>query len=113
MDFDDDDLMHGVIITRKGLECSEPMEYDYYAAKVAAFWFNANLCAYRAGAFGVERFLDVDLTLEWKSVRPVCSTCRADGALPLVRTRRRNGEAKERRAQRACLVTHVAPQVSP
>ncbi len=54
----------------------------------------------------------MDLTLEWKSVLPVRSTCRADGALPLGRTRRRNGEANELRAQRACLTTSVAPEVS-
>ena len=39
---------------------------------------------------------------------PVCLTCRVDVALPLIRTRR---ESNERRAQRACLATHVRPQV--
>ena len=35
-------------------------------------------------------------------------TCRADGALPLARTRRRNGTANERRVQRARLATSIA-----
>ncbi len=39
----------------------------------------------------------------------VCPTCRADGALPLARTRRRNGAANERRVQRA---RHVASSSS-
>jgi len=43
--FDADDPMHGVIITRNGLECHKPMEFDYYQAKVVAACFNANLCA--------------------------------------------------------------------
>ena len=34
--FDADDLMHGVIICRKGMECYHPMEFDYYGAKVVA-----------------------------------------------------------------------------
>ena len=111
---DDDDLMHGVIITHKGLEYNEPMDYDYYAAKVAASWFNANLYTYCPGASGVEGFLDVNITLEWKSVFPVYSTCRVDAALPLlVRTRRRNREANERRAQRACLLCDTCCSPSP
>ena len=44
--FDADDLMHVVSITRKGLECHQPMEFDYHGAKVVPSWFNANLCAY-------------------------------------------------------------------
>jgi hypothetical protein len=28
---DDDDLMHGVIVTRQGLECHHPMEFEYYS----------------------------------------------------------------------------------
>ena len=32
--FDDNDLMHGAIITRRGLECHRPMEFHYYGAKV-------------------------------------------------------------------------------
>ena len=40
---------------------------------------------------------------------PICPTCRVDGALPLARTRRRNGAASERRVQRA---RHVASSAS-
>ena len=47
-----DGPMHGVIITRNGLECHQPMELDYYQAKVVAVWFHANLCAYCAGSSG-------------------------------------------------------------
>ncbi len=36
---------------------------------------------------------------------PLCPKCRANGALPLARTRRRNGAANERHVQRA---RHVA-----
>jgi hypothetical protein len=101
--FDADDLMHGVIICRKGMECYHPMEFDYYGAKVAASWFNPKLCAYCAGTNGVDGSIDEKQTLEWRSVLPICTTCRANGALPLVRSRRRNGGAYERRAQRARL----------
>jgi hypothetical protein len=41
-------------------------------------------------------------------VLPICPTCRADGALPLARTRRRNGAANERRVQRARLAISIA-----
>ncbi len=66
-------------------------------------WFNPKLCAYCAGANGVDGSIDENQTLEWRSVLPICTTCRVDGALPLVRTRRKNGHAYERRAQRARL----------
>ena len=45
------------------------------------------------------------VTLEWKSVLLVCRQCRADGLLPLARTKRRNGAAIARRAQRVRLTT--------
>ena len=50
------------------------------------------------------------LTIEWKSVLPVCQQCRAYGALPLARTKRRNGASNVQRAHRARLTTqlHVA-----
>ena len=107
--FDGDDLMYGVIVTRDGLECHHAMEFEYYHVKIVASWFHANLCAYCAGSSGSDGVIDEDLTREWKSVLPVCPTCRADGALPLARTRRRNGAANERRVQRA---RHVASSTS-
>ena len=42
---------------------------------------------------------------------PICLPCLVDGARSLVRTRRRNADAHERRAQRASLVNSDAPQV--
>jgi hypothetical protein len=75
-------------------------------------WFHANLCAYCAGSSGSDGVVDEDLTREWKIVLPtIClTTCRADGALPLDRTRRRNGAANGRRAQRARLAASIASQ---
>ena len=35
---DADDPMYGVIITQNGLSCHQPMEFDYYQAKVAKLW---------------------------------------------------------------------------
>ena len=102
--FDADDPMHGVVITRNGLECHQPMEFNYYQAKVVAAWFNANLCAYWAGSSGTEGYVDECLTRERKSVLPVCPSCRADDALPIARTRRRNGDAIQRSGRRAHLV---------
>ena len=62
--FDDDDLIHGVIIKRRGLECHQPMEFDYYGAKVVASWFNPKLCAYSAGvSSGVDGIIDERHTL--------------------------------------------------
>jgi hypothetical protein len=72
------------------------MGFDYYHAKVMAACFNANLCAYCAGSTGTERYGGERLTQEWRSVLPVCLTCRADGALPVARTKRRNGDAINR-----------------
>jgi hypothetical protein len=42
--------------------CHQPMEFDYYQAKVVAAWFHANLCAYCAGSSGTEGFVDERLT---------------------------------------------------
>ncbi len=70
------------------------------------------LCAYSARSSRAERFVDHHLNLEWKSVKTVCLECRAKGALPLVRTKRRNRASNEHRAQRARLMASVAPQAS-
>ena len=70
------------------------------------------LCAYCAGTSGVDGTIDEAHTLEWKSVLPICPTCLAGGARPLVRARRRNGEVHERRAQRAHLLNSRASQVA-
>ncbi len=77
-----------------------------------ASWFNAKLCAYCAGTSGVDGTIDEAHTLEWKSVLPICPTCLAGGARPLVRARRRNDEVHERRAQRAHLLNSRASQVA-
>ena len=50
--------------------------------------------------------------VEWKSVLPVCEICRADGALPLARTKRRTGEANARRAERDRLTNPVPNNAS-
>jgi hypothetical protein len=108
--FDADDMMHGVIVARDGLECLQPIEFEYYSnPKMVASWFNPNMCAYCAGSSGAGGVVDAELSIEWKSVLPVCPTCRTDGALPPVRSRRRNGASHESRAQRARL-TSQAPQ---
>jgi len=110
--FDADDIMHGVIVTREGLECHHPVEFEYYSdPKQTTAWFDAALCAYCTGFSGAKGFIEDHLSIEWKSVLPVCQLCRADGALPLARTKRRNGEANARRAQRDQL-TSPATQAS-
>jgi biotin synthase-like enzyme len=79
--FDADDLMHGVIVTREGLECHHPVEFEYYSnPKATASWFDKELCAYCAGSSGAKGFVEEHLTIEWKSVLPICKDCRADGA---------------------------------
>ena len=70
------------------------------------------MCAYCSGSSGSEGLVDEELTQQWKSVLQVFHACRAKGALPLARTRRRNGDVNERRAQRARLAappTSLAP----
>ena len=43
--FDADDIMHGVIVTREGLECHHPVEFEYYSnPKQTSAWFDATLC---------------------------------------------------------------------
>ncbi len=70
--FDADDLMHGVIVTREGLECHHPVEFEYYSnTKASTSWFDATLCAYCAGSSGAKGFLDDHLSIEWKSVPPI------------------------------------------
>ena len=86
--FDVDDLMHGMIVTRDGLECYYPMEFEYYKLKLFAPWFKSNLCAYCAGASGSDGLIDEDLTPFWKNVLLVCQEYRVGGVAPLARTRR-------------------------
>ena len=38
-------LMHGVIVSRDGLECHLTMKFEHSNFKNYAFGFNANLCA--------------------------------------------------------------------
>ena len=110
--FDVDDLMHGAIVTRNGLlECYHPMEFEYYNFNIVASWFNANLCAYCAGASGSDGLIDEDFTPLWKTVFPLCQECRAGEVASLAQTRRRNGANNERRAQRARLETPVIPHL--
>jgi len=99
--FDTDNLMHGVIVTREGLEFHHPVEFEYYNnPKKATSWFDGALCAYCAGSSGANGFVDEHLIIEWKSVLHICQVCRADDAIPLARTKRRNGTTNAQRAQR-------------
>ena len=108
---DPDNPMHGVIIARNGLECHDHVEFEYFSQPYQnAAWYNAKLCAYCAGTSGLDGFVDEELAVEWRSLLPVCQTCRDDGALPLVRTRKRNGSARARQAQTARLTEVVSTQ---
>jgi hypothetical protein len=63
--FDADELMYGVIVTRDGIECHSPVEFEYYSnPKLAVTWFHADLCAYCAGSSGAKGCVDDDLTIE-------------------------------------------------
>ena len=98
--FDAGDPMHGLILAREGLECHHHVEFDYYNnPKILTSSFNAKLCAYCAGSSGADGFVDEELNVVWKSVLHVCQECRANGALPIVRSRRRNDAHIDKRAQ--------------
>jgi hypothetical protein len=108
--FDADDPMYGVIVAREGLEYHNHMEFEYYNnPKIFTSSFNAKLCAYCAGSSGADGFIDEELNVVWKSVLPVCQEGCAHGALPIARSRRRNGAQIENRAQR-CHLTTTASQ---
>jgi len=66
-----------------------------------------DLGCYCAGSSGAKESIDEVLTIEWKSILPVCQQCCANGALPPARTKRRNGASNGRRASRARLTTQV------
>jgi len=98
--FDVDDPMYGVILAREGLECHHHAEFEYYKnPKILTYSFNAKLCAYCAGSSGADGFIDEELIILWKSVLPVCQECRAAGALPIARSRTRNGALIDNRAK--------------
>ena len=106
--FDSDHPFHDVIYARKELLCSDPMEVEYYNhTKQKAAWFDENLCAYCAGVNG-EGFIDKELLGEWKSLLPVCQSCRDEGAPPLVRSKKRNGAANSHAQQRRRLAANAA-----
>jgi hypothetical protein len=70
--FDADNIMHGVIVTREGVECHHPVEFEYYCnPKLTTSWFDASLCAYCAGSYVAKGFIDDHLNIERKSVLPV------------------------------------------
>ena len=91
--FDADDLMYGVIVAREGLECHHHMEFEYYNnPKILTSRFTATLLgAYCAGSSREEGFVDEHLCIERKSMLLVCQPCRTKGALPIARSKRRNG----------------------
>jgi hypothetical protein len=63
--FDADDLMHGVIATREGLECHHSAEFEYYSnPKAVASWLDVALCAYCAGSSGAKGFVEDHLSIE-------------------------------------------------
>ena len=65
------------------------------------------MCAYCAGSIGLDGFVEYNLREQWKSLLPVCKTCRDAGALPLARTSKRNGSAGGRQAVAARLAEEV------
>ena len=50
---DADELMHGVIFTREGIECHHHTEFEYYNINFFASWHNAIFYAYCADHFEV------------------------------------------------------------
>ncbi len=55
-----------------------------------ALWCHPELCSYCAGMNG-KLYVDEELRVEWKSLLSVCKFCMDEDALPLVRSKRRNG----------------------
>ncbi len=100
--FDVDHPIHGVIIAREGLECHHPMKFiEYYntTIKIRESAFNASLYAYCAGSSGAKGIVDETLRVKWKSVLPLCTSRTAASAIPLTRTRRRDGATNGQRAK--------------
>ena len=88
------------------------MAFEYYNNPKTVTAITAKLYAYCANSSGAEGFVDEHLSLEWKSVLHVCLECRAACALPLARTKRRNGASNEHRSRRAGVAASSAPQAS-
>jgi len=107
--FDVDDLIYGVIVAREGLECHHHIQFEYYNnPNILTYLFNANLCACCAGASEATGVIDERVSLVWKIVLPICQQCHSSGALPIVRSRIRNGAGSEQRVQRPRLTTHAS-----
>ena len=66
------------------------------------------LCAYSAGSYGANGFVDEHLTIEWKRMFLICQDCRANFAMPIARTKRRNGAANGQREESDRLTVHVS-----
>jgi len=89
------------------------VEFAYYSnPKSTTSWFDKELCDYCAGSSGAKGFVEEQLTIEWKSVLPICKDCHADGAIPLARIKRRNGSANAKRGQRDRLIVADVPQAN-
>jgi hypothetical protein len=67
--YDADSLMHGVIVTRGGLECYHPVESEYCSNpnKIITA-LTAKLCAYYVGSSVTEGFAYEHLNIEFKNV---------------------------------------------
>jgi hypothetical protein len=104
--------MHELIISRDGLECPDPIEFEYHIHPYHnAEWFKATMCVFCAGSSRHEGIVDEHLRVEWKSLLPVCQTCRGKGALPLTRTRKRNGLAKARGTETTLLKKDIRDEL--
>jgi hypothetical protein len=54
--------MHTLIFARDGLKCHDQVEFEYYIHPyLNAQWVKATMCAYCAGAYGHEGFVDEHL----------------------------------------------------
>ena len=99
--FDPDHPMYGVIVTRDGITCSATVEPEFYNnPRASEPWRDPALCAYCAGIHGVEGVVDETLLVQYKTVLPLCEVCQAEGALSIVRTKRKNGNATAMQAQK-------------
>jgi len=78
------------------------VEFEYYNnPKILTSSFNAKWCAYCAGSSGADEYVNnEESNYVWKSVVHVCQERRANGALPIARSRSRNGAHIDKRAQR-------------
>ena len=81
-------------VVRQGLQCSSPMETQYYSAKTCKF---PDVCFHCGAGKSIAADEDIQaLQRQYTTVRPICTGCKIKGKEPAVRGQRNVGKRQKK-----------------